>query len=128
MLVATDRASRGVDFARAAVDHVILFDWPRDASECVSARASLRRSAARRARGGALALTTRSRARANRYMRRVGRTARAGRLGQATVLVSGSQVPLARGVVSASRSGARLHRVPRTAAARKASDAKKSRR
>lgn len=32
-MVCTDRASRGIDFTR--VDHVILFDYPRDPSEYV---------------------------------------------------------------------------------------------
>ena len=35
VLVCTDRASRGMDFARASVDHVILFDFPQEPSEYV---------------------------------------------------------------------------------------------
>ena len=45
VLVCTDRAARGVDFESNPVDHVILFDFPKDPAE---------------------------------YVRRVGRTARAG--------------------------------------------------
>jgi len=35
VLVCTDRASRGMDFDRAPVDHVILFDFPQEPSEYV---------------------------------------------------------------------------------------------
>lgn len=52
------RASRGLDFSKP-IDHVILFDFPRDPIE---------------------------------YMRRVGRTARAGRPGHVTVLALGKNV------------------------------------
>lgn len=66
ILVCTDRAARGVDFAAAAVDHVIIFDFPVDPAE---------------------------------YVRRVGRTARAGRDGASTVLAYGWQLPIARSVM-----------------------------
>jgi ATP-dependent RNA helicase DDX18/HAS1 len=66
ILVCTDRAARGVDFDAAPVDHVILFDFPKDASE---------------------------------YVRRVGRTARAGRTGTSTVFAYGWQLPIARKVM-----------------------------
>jgi len=66
VLVCTDRAARGVDFEAAPVDHVILFDFPKDASE---------------------------------YVRRVGRTARAGRTGTSTVFAYGWQLPIARKVM-----------------------------
>jgi ATP-dependent RNA helicase DDX18/HAS1 len=66
LLVCTDRAARGVDFEAAPVDHVILFDFPKDASE---------------------------------YVRRVGRTARAGRTGTSTVFAYGWQLPIARKVM-----------------------------
>jgi ATP-dependent RNA helicase DDX18/HAS1 len=66
LLVCTDRAARGVDFDAAPVDHVILFDFPKDASE---------------------------------YVRRVGRTARAGRTGTSTVFAYGWQLPIARKVM-----------------------------
>ena len=56
ILVCTDRAARGVDFDSAPVDHVILFDFPKDPAE---------------------------------YVRRVGRTARAGRTGTSTVFAYG---------------------------------------
>ena len=56
ILVCTDRAARGVDFDSAPVDHVILFDFPKDPAE---------------------------------YVRRVGRTARAGRVGTSTVFAYG---------------------------------------
>lgn len=72
VLVCTDRASRGVDFGGKPVDHVVLFDWPRDPNE---------------------------------FLRRVGRTARAGRIGHATVLASGKNLPVARKVVAACRQG-----------------------
>ena len=72
VLVCTDRASRGVDFGAAPVDHVVLFDWPRDPNE---------------------------------FLRRVGRTARAGRNGYATVLAAGSNLPVARKVVAACQKG-----------------------
>ena len=35
VLICTDRASRGMDFDRAQVDHVILFDFPQEPSEYV---------------------------------------------------------------------------------------------
>ena len=35
VLICTDRASRGMDFDRARVDHVILFDFPKEPSEYV---------------------------------------------------------------------------------------------
>ena len=35
ILICTDRASRGIDFDRAQVDHVILFDFPFDPSEYI---------------------------------------------------------------------------------------------
>lgn len=63
VLVCTDRAARGVDFAGRPVDHVVVFDFPRDPAE---------------------------------YVRRVGRTARAGRTGRCTVLAHGWQLPVAR--------------------------------
>ncbi|CAB9515653.1 dependent RNA helicase [Seminavis robusta] len=66
ILVCTDRAGRGVDFGAAPVDHVVLFDFPRDPAE---------------------------------YVRRVGRTARAGREGTCTVLAYGWQLPIARSVM-----------------------------
>ena len=66
VLVCTDRAARGVDFHTAAVDHVILFDFPNDPAE---------------------------------YVRRVGRTARAGRTGASTVLAYGWQLPIARSIM-----------------------------
>ena len=50
----TDRPARGVDFDSAPVDHVILFDFPKDPAE---------------------------------YVRRVGRTARAGRTGTSTIFL-----------------------------------------
>ena len=53
ILVCTDRAARGIDFDGEPVDHILLFDFPKDPAE---------------------------------YVRRVGRTARAGRSGASTVL------------------------------------------
>ncbi|GAB5356577.1 hypothetical protein AAMO2058_000301800 [Amorphochlora amoebiformis] len=35
VLISTGRASKGFDFGQAAVDHVIMFDWPRDNIEVV---------------------------------------------------------------------------------------------
>jgi ATP-dependent RNA helicase DDX18/HAS1 len=66
VLVCTDRAARGVDFDSAPVDHVVIFDFPKDPAE---------------------------------YVRRVGRTARAGRGGTCTVLAYGWQLPVARSVM-----------------------------
>ena len=66
VLVCTDRAARGVDFEAAPVDHVVIFDFPKDPAE---------------------------------YIRRVGRTARAGREGTSTVLAFGWQLPIARQVM-----------------------------
>jgi ATP-dependent RNA helicase DDX18/HAS1 len=66
VLVCTDRAARGVDFDAAPVDHVILFDFPRDPAE---------------------------------YVRRVGRTARAGRTGTSTVFAYGWQLPIAKEIM-----------------------------
>jgi len=66
VLVCTDRAARGVDFDAAPVDHVVIFDFPKDPAE---------------------------------YVRRVGRTARAGRTGTSTVLAFGWQLPIARKVM-----------------------------
>ena len=70
ILVCTDRAARGVDFEAAPVDHVILFDFPKDPAE---------------------------------YVRRVGRTARAGRAGSSTVFCYGWQLPVARSVMGKQR-------------------------
>jgi ATP-dependent RNA helicase DDX18/HAS1 len=66
VLVCTDRAARGVDFDAAPVDHVVLFDFPRDPAE---------------------------------YVRRVGRTARAGRAGTSTVFAYGWQLPIAKEII-----------------------------
>jgi len=66
ILICTDRAARGVDFDEAPVDHVILFDFPKDPAE---------------------------------YVRRVGRTARAGRSGTTTVFAYGWQLPIARKIM-----------------------------
>ena len=67
VLVCTDRAARGVDFDASPVDHVVIFDFPKDPAE---------------------------------YIRRVGRTARAGRGGTSTVFAFGWQLPIARQVLS----------------------------
>jgi len=67
VLICTDRAARGVDFEASPVDHVVVFDFPKDPAE---------------------------------YVRRVGRTARAGRPGVATVFAYGWQLPIARRVMS----------------------------
>jgi ATP-dependent RNA helicase DDX18/HAS1 len=66
ILICTDRAARGVDFDASPVDHVILFDFPKDPAE---------------------------------YVRRVGRTARAGRTGTCTVMAYGWQLPIARRIM-----------------------------
>lgn len=66
ILVCTDRAARGVDFEGTPVDHVVIFDFPKDPAE---------------------------------YVRRVGRTARAGRDGHCTVLAYGWQLPIARKIM-----------------------------
>lgn len=63
ILVCTDRAARGVDFDRHPVDHVVIFDFPKDPAE---------------------------------YLRRCGRTGRAGREGAVSVFCYGFQLPLAR--------------------------------
>ncbi|CAM9184314.1 unnamed protein product [Scytosiphon promiscuus] len=75
VMVCTDRSSRGMDFDRAEVEHVLLYDFPRDPIE---------------------------------YMRRVGRTARAGRKGVVTVLAWGRQVPLVREIMAGNKRGKRL--------------------
>jgi superfamily II DNA/RNA helicase len=62
ILVSTDRAGRGVDFDGAEVNHVIIFDFPKDPAE---------------------------------YVRRIGRTARAGREGVVSVMAHGWQLPIA---------------------------------
>ena len=56
----------GVDFGGVNVDHVIIFDFPKDPAE---------------------------------YIRRVGRTARAGRTGLCTVFAYGWQLPIARQIM-----------------------------
>mmetsp|Transcript_14877 Transcript_14877/g.21291 ORF Transcript_14877/g.21291 Transcript_14877/m.21291 type:complete len:731 (-) Transcript_14877:51-2243(-) len=66
ILVCTDRAARGVDFDSSPVDHVVIFDFPKDPAE---------------------------------YVRRVGRTARAGRTGTSTVFAYGWQLPIARKIM-----------------------------
>lgn len=66
VLICTDRAARGVDFDASPVDHVVIFDFPKDPAE---------------------------------YVRRVGRTARAGRTGSCTVFAYGWQLPIARQVM-----------------------------
>jgi ATP-dependent RNA helicase DDX18/HAS1 len=63
ILICTDRAARGVDFDESSVDHVVVFDFPKDPAE---------------------------------YIRRVGRTSRAGRKGISTVFAYGWQLPIAR--------------------------------
>eukprot|EP00752_Nemacystus_decipiens_P003764 g3465.t1 len=78
VMVCTDRSSRGMDFDRAEVEHVLLYDFPRDPIE---------------------------------YMRRVGRTARAGRKGVVTVLAWGRQVPLVREIMAGNKRGKRLLRL-----------------
>ena len=72
ILVCTDRAARGIDFNQSPIDHVMLFDFPRDPAE---------------------------------YVRRVGRTARAGRAGASTVLAFGWQLPIARQIMGLSDGG-----------------------
>jgi len=67
ILVCTDRAARGVDFDAHPVDHVVIFDFPKDPAE---------------------------------YVRRVGRTARAGRTGATTVFAYGWQLPIARKIMN----------------------------
>jgi ATP-dependent RNA helicase DDX18/HAS1 len=69
ILVCTDRAARGIDFDASPIDHVLLFDFPKDPAE---------------------------------YVRRVGRTARAGRAGASTVLAYGWQLPIARKIMGLS--------------------------
>ena len=66
LILSTDRAARGVDFDAAPVDHVVVFDFPKDPAE---------------------------------YIRRVGRSARAGRKGTSTVFAYGWQLPIARSVM-----------------------------
>ena len=66
VLVCTDRAARGVDFDSAPVEHVVIFDFPKDPAE---------------------------------YVRRVGRTARAGRTGTSTVFAFSWQLPIARKIM-----------------------------
>ena len=66
ILICTDRAARGVDFDGSPIDHVVIFDFPKDPAE---------------------------------YVRRVGRTARAGRQGHCTVLAYGWQLPIARNIM-----------------------------
>jgi ATP-dependent RNA helicase DDX18/HAS1 len=66
ILICTDRAARGVDFDASSVDHVVIFDFPKDPAE---------------------------------YIRRVGRTARAGRSGTSTVFAFGWQLPIARNMM-----------------------------
>jgi len=72
VLVCTDRAARGIDFDSSPVDHVLLFDFPKDPAE---------------------------------YVRRVGRTARAGREGASTVLAYGWQLPVARQIMGLAGGG-----------------------
>ncbi|KAL3924106.1 MAG: hypothetical protein SGILL_001249 [Bacillariaceae sp.] len=66
ILICTDRAARGVDFDASSVDHVVVFDFPKDPAE---------------------------------YIRRVGRTSRAGRKGISTVFAYGWQLPMARSMM-----------------------------
>jgi ATP-dependent RNA helicase DDX18/HAS1 len=69
ILVATDRAARGVELG--IVDHILLYDFANGPAE---------------------------------YMRRVGRTARAGRTGAVTILAYGWQLPIARQLLQKSTS------------------------
>lgn len=75
ILICTDRAARGVDFDAAPVDHVVIFDFPKDPAE---------------------------------YVRRVGRSARAGRSGTCTVLAYGWQLPIARQVMGKKLEGSTI--------------------
>jgi ATP-dependent RNA helicase DDX18/HAS1 len=75
ILVCTDRAARGVDFDANPVDHVVIFDFPKDPAD---------------------------------YVRRVGRTARAGRTGVSTILAYGWQLPIARQAITQSTSSSPL--------------------
>jgi len=89
VLVATDRASRGLD--TAAVGHAVLFDFPRDPSEYVRRAGRVARGAARGAGGdGSDGATTAT----------------------VTLLVLGRQVPVARAVVERGAAGLPVHRVP----------------
>ena len=86
-----DRAARGVDFESNPVDHVVLFDFPKDPAE---------------------------------YVRRVGRTARAGRAGASTVLAYGWQLPIARKIMGlGGGGGGGATRPARGAGARRAAGA-----
>lgn len=100
VLVATDRASRGLD--TSAVGHAVLFDFPRDPSEYVRRAGRVARGAAR---GGAL----------------VGGGGGGGSdssnsdnatTATVTLLVLGRQVPVARAVVERGAAGLPVHRVP----------------
>ena len=93
VLVATDRASRGLD--TSAVGHAVLFDFPRDPSEYVRRAGRVARGAAR---GGV-----------------AGSDGNGGdntTTATVTLLVLGRQVPVARAVVERGAAGLPVHRVP----------------
>ena len=89
VLVATDRASRGLD--TSAVGHAVLFDFPRDPSEYVRRAGRVARGAARGGAGGDGDNATTA---------------------TVTLLVLGRQVPVARAVVERGAAGLPVHRVP----------------
>lgn len=97
VLVATDRASRGLD--TSAVGHAVLFDFPRDPSEYVRRAGRVARGAAR---GGAVGGGDGS----------DGSNNNAATTATVTLLVLGRQVPVARAVVERGAAGLPVHRVP----------------
>lgn len=95
VLVATDRASRGLD--TSDVGHAVLFDFPRDPSEYVRRAGRVARGAAR---GGAVGGGGGSDG------------SNATTTATVTLLVLGRQVPVARAVVERGAAGLPVHRVP----------------
>ena len=105
VLVATDRASRGLD--TSAVGHAVLFDFPRDPSEYVRRAGRVARGAAR---GGAVGGGGSDGAGSGGGGG--GSHSNNATTATVTLLVLGRQVPVARAVVERGAAGLPVHRVP----------------
>eukprot|EP00898_Chlorokybus_atmophyticus_P006031 jgi/Chlat1/6429/Chrsp45S05945 len=106
VLICTDRTSRGVD--SLDVEHVVLFDFPRDPRRVPSSFTEANLSSLI-----LLSLYLNVINVCSEYVRRVGRTARgAGGQGLVTALVLGKLVPMAQQIMARNEKGLPVHEVP----------------